>query len=95
MADIQSPLISVIVVNWNRRELLRSCLTSLTLQQGVPHEIILVDNGSTDGSVEMARLVVPDLRVIRNATNQGFCRANNQGIAEAIRSRNSVDNLVA
>lgn len=83
MADIQSPRISVIVVNWNRRELLRSCLTSLTRQQGVSQEIILVDNGSTDGSVEMARLVVPAIRVVQNTTNQGFCRANNQGIALA------------
>ena len=80
MADIQSPLISVIVVNWNRRELLRSCLRSLNSQNGVPHEIILVDNGSADGSVEMAEAETPNIRIIRNTTNQGFCRANNQGI---------------
>ena len=78
---VQSPHISVIVVNWNRRELLRSCLRSLSRQQGVSYEIILVDNGSTDGSVEMARSESPSIRVIQNTTNQGFCRANNQGIA--------------
>lgn len=71
------------MVNWNRRELLLACLRSLRLDQGVPFEVILVDNGSTDGSVE-AVLAEPwpfPLRVIRNGENRGFCAANNQGIA--------------
>ncbi|MEX2262552.1 MAG: glycosyltransferase family 2 protein [Bryobacteraceae bacterium] len=74
-------MISVIVVNWNRRDLLRECLKSLTAQQGVAFEIILVDNGSADGSVEMAEREFPGiLRTLRNKTNRGFCAANNQGI---------------
>jgi glycosyltransferase involved in cell wall biosynthesis len=47
-------LISVIIVNWNRRELLRACLRSLAGQTGVDFETIVVDNGSTDGSAELA-----------------------------------------
>lgn len=74
--------VSVIVVNWNRRELLLACLRSLASGQGVPFEVILVDNGSTDGSVEavVGRKWPFSLRLIVNRDNLGFCAANNQGI---------------
>ncbi|HEX3995420.1 MAG TPA: glycosyltransferase family 2 protein, partial [Acetobacteraceae bacterium] len=75
-------MVTVIVVNWNRRELLRACLDSLCRQTGVPFEIIVVDNGSNDGSAEMAEREF-GCRVIRNRENRGFCAANNQGIAAA------------
>ena len=70
------------VVNWNRRDLLRACLISLQQQTGVPFEIIVVDNGSADGSAEMAEAEFGS-RVIRNRENRGFCAANNQGIQAA------------
>jgi GT2 family glycosyltransferase len=78
------PLISCVVVNWNRRELLRACLDSLARQDYPSVEIIVVDNGSTDGSVELCRsgLRMP-VNLIRNSENRGFCAANNQGIAAA------------
>jgi GT2 family glycosyltransferase len=75
-------LISVVVVNWNRKELLRACLLSLTRQDTSDFETIVVDNGSTDGSAEMAEREF-GARVIRNSDNRGFCAANNQGIAAA------------
>ena len=79
---------SVVVVNWNRRELLRRCLESLVRQQMPPFEVIVVDNGSADQSAEMAEREfgsgVPfQLIVIKNSKNRGFCEANNQGIAVA------------
>ena len=70
------------VVNWNRKELLRACLLSLTRQSLSGFETIVVDNGSTDGSAEMAEREFA-VRVIRNSQNRGFCAANNQGIAAA------------
>lgn len=70
------------VVNWNRRDLLRACLRSLDRQTGVTFETIVVDNGSTDGSAAMAEEEF-HARVIRNTGNRGFCAANNQGIAAA------------
>jgi len=78
-------LISVVVVNWNRRELLRACLESLRRQQAVDFEVIVVDNGSDDGSTEMvakdfASIGNKPITLIRNSTNMGFCAANNQGI---------------
>ena len=75
-------MVSVVVVNWNRKELLRACLASLARQTGVECETIVVDNGSTDGSAELAGGEF-GARVIRNAENRGFCAANNQGIAVA------------
>jgi GT2 family glycosyltransferase len=80
-------VISVVVVNWNRRDLLRACLGSLEHQDGVACEIIVVDNGSDDGSAEMVagEFAPPgaSVRLIRNLENRGFCAANNQGIREA------------
>src|SRR5579863_5460245 len=82
-----SPLISVVVVNWNRRDLLHACLSSLQRQGGIPFEVIVVDNGSDDGSAEMIAGHFGDaglpVRLIRNRENRGFCAANNQGIAAA------------
>lgn len=75
-------MISVVVVNWNRKELLRACLESLRPQTGVRFETIVVDNGSVDGSADMAEREF-GARVVRNRENRGFCAANNQGIAAA------------
>ena len=72
--------VSVIVVNWNRRDLLRACLKSLELQTKSDFEITVVDNGSMDGSPEMVDREYPGVRLIRNRENRGFCAANNQGI---------------
>jgi len=79
-------LVTVVVVNWNRWELLRACLRSLSEQSYRPFEVVLVDNGSTDGSAGKAELEFGGqlrLQVIRNQENRGFCAANNQGIAAA------------
>ncbi len=78
-------MISVILVNWNRRELLRAALESLAVQKNVEFEVIVVDNGSDDGSLEVIGTFASrfPLRLIRNQQNRGFCAANNQGIAAA------------
>ncbi len=93
ISALQAPtaLISIVIVNWNRRDLLRACLESVARQAGLPaegFETIVVDNGSGDGSIEMverefARDARLGLRSIANRENRGFCAANNQGIAAA------------
>jgi GT2 family glycosyltransferase len=75
--------VSVVVVNWERRELLRACLRSLEEQTVRDMEVVVVDNGSHDGSAEMVEREFPRARLIRNKENRGFCAANNQGIAAA------------
>lgn len=72
--------VSFIIVNWNTRELLRECLNSV-MERSAGHsvEIIVVDNASSDASVEMVRAHFPQVTVIANTENRGFARANNQG----------------
>ncbi len=73
--------LSIIVVSYNTRELLAQCLRSLALaSRETPHEIIVVDNASSDRSGEMIAREFPRVRSIANAVNVGFARAVNQGI---------------
>ncbi|MBV8844921.1 MAG: glycosyltransferase family 2 protein [Bryobacterales bacterium] len=75
----------MIVVNWNRKHLLRTCLDSLAKQSHPDFEVVVIDNGSQDGSAEMVHSLITTypvpLRLIENSVNKGFCAANNQGFA--------------
>jgi len=74
--------VSVIIVSWNAREYLRQCLASLSSEAcRHPMEIIVVDNASSDGSVECVKKQYPHVRLIQNMANLGFARANNLGIS--------------
>jgi len=76
--------VSVVIVSWNTRSLLAQCLGSLEAERpAAALEGIVVDNGSADGSREMAAADFPLVRVIANQDNRDFARANNQGIALA------------
>jgi hypothetical protein len=75
------PELTVIVVNWNTRELLRDCLRSVIAGDSAGKmTIILVDNGSIDGSAEMVESEFPQVRLLRNRDNLGFAKANNQAL---------------
>jgi GT2 family glycosyltransferase len=76
-----SPLVSIIVINWNGgAQMLCECLDSVMAQTHRAIEPIVVDNGSRDGSIEAAIEKFGDrVRVLRNEANLGFARANNQG----------------
>jgi GT2 family glycosyltransferase len=76
-------MLSVIVLNWNGKHHLDCCLRSLARQTYDDLEIILVDNGSTDGSVSYVRAHFPWVQVVALSTNQGFCAGNNVGIRAA------------
>ena len=76
--------LSVIVVNWNTCRLLEACLQSVEAdRQGLAVDVLVVDNGSSDGSVELVRERFPAVEVIANASNRGYAAANNQGVARA------------
>ncbi len=79
------PELSIVILSWNVRELLRDCLRSVmenvrTFQRS-DVETFVVDNASTDGSPEMVAAGFPEVRLIRNPANLGYARANNIGIA--------------
>jgi len=73
--------VSVVIVNFNGSTLLQACLASVFAQPYRPIDVVVVDNASTDGSVEMVQRFYPEVRLVRNAANRGFAEANNQGIA--------------
>lgn len=78
------PDLSIVVVNRNTRGLLDACLASIrSSPDTVGLEVIVVDNGSTDGSVELVREGYPEVRLIANPRNTGYAFPNNQGIAES------------
>jgi GT2 family glycosyltransferase len=72
--------VSVVLISWNSARWLPSSLASLAAQRGVDVELIVVDNASTDGSLDLVRRHFPSARIIANATNRGFAAAANQGI---------------
>lgn len=75
--------ISVIVVNWNGLQFLEACLSSLRKQTFREFETILVDNGSTDGSVSYVRENFPEVRLVELSKNMGFAGGNNAGYEAA------------
>jgi GT2 family glycosyltransferase len=76
------PKVSVIIVNWNGEQFLEQCLMALMAQSVKPHEIILVDNASSDGSVNRLRRF-PLVRLMAQSQNTGFARGNNLAIEAA------------
>ncbi len=79
------PSISVLIVTWNGWHHLQDCLPSI-LSQDYPREkieVLVVDNGSTDGTVERLEAAYPQVRLIRNQENQGFAEPNNVAAREA------------
>lgn len=76
--------VSIVVVNWNTRDLLLQCLGSVRDSIGsVPHEIIVVDNASVDGSAEAVRRRFPDVKLVASKDNLGFSAGNNAAIKHA------------
>lgn len=76
--------VSVVIVNWNVRDLLQQTLTTLYKNtKGVAFETIVVDNGSTDGSPELVQEKWKKVKLIKLRKNMGFAAANNKGFAKA------------
>jgi GT2 family glycosyltransferase len=75
--------VSAAILNWNGGELVLNCLRTVLSQDHSPVEVIIVDNASTDGSLERLQAIHPPLKVIKNLRNVGFARAANQAVAQA------------
>ena len=80
--QVASPKVTVIIVNWNGEQFIEQCLVKLMSQTVAPHEIILLDNASSDKSVEIAKRF-PSVRLLLSDENTGFARGNNLAIQAA------------
>jgi hypothetical protein len=81
---MNAPECSIIIVNHNTCGLLRACLASLAADTDAPSlEVLVVDNGSGDGSVPMVEMEFPQVRLLRNRENEGFARPNNVAMQQA------------
>lgn len=79
-----TPELSVVIVSWNARDVLANCLRSLQVHPpSLPWEVVVVDNGSRDGTVAHLRAEHPWVRIVANRTNRGLPAANNQGMVAA------------
>lgn len=79
-----SPSVWVLVLNCNGASWLERCLGSLASCSYPRLHVVLVDNASTDGSVDLARRIAPGVEILQNAVNLGFSEGNNAGIRHAL-----------
>lgn len=85
MSSAGQPLrLGVVVLNWNGRAHLQACLRSLALSDHTNHFVVVVDNGSRDGSVTMVREEFPGVEVVALTENRRFAGGNNAGALHAI-----------
>ncbi len=81
---MNSPKVAIILVNWNTFSYSASCIKQLQGLSYPNYEVILVENGSQDGSGEKLKILFPELTFIHNQQNLGFTGGNNSGILEAL-----------
>jgi len=83
-ATRDSPYVVIVVLSWNGRDDTRSCLRSLLALEYPRFDVLVVDNGSDDGSPAMMRAEFPGVHLIANPTNRGYATGNNQGMRWAL-----------
>ena len=77
------PRVSIVIVSWNARSLLRTCLPSVVATDYPDFEVLLADNASTDGSVAWVAREFPSVKIVRHPDNWLFCRGNNAALPHA------------
>ena len=80
-SEVRRPVVTALVVNFNSGDLLKRCIRRLADQNEPFYEVIVIDNGSTDGSIEIGAPSIP-IRLLRLNRNAGFAAANNFGLTE-------------
>lgn len=81
---MKKPHVSIILLNWNSADDTIDCLNSLQSLDYENYSIIVVDNASSDGSIESISAAYPEIQILRNSLNAGFAGGNNVGIKFAI-----------
>lgn len=82
--DREAPKIWIIILNWNGKKDTLECLDSVQKIDYPNYQILVVDNGSTDDSIEAIKEKFPSVSIVENITNLGFAAGNNEGIKYAI-----------
>lgn len=81
---MSAPVLSVVVLSWNTKDLTLACLRALFAETPKhAREVVVVDNGSHDGSADAIAAAFPQVRLLRNADNRLYAAGNNQGVAAA------------
>ena len=80
---VQRPVVSIIILNFNGRSWLERCLPSAVAEAGPDGEVLVVDNGSTDGSIAFVAAAFPNVRITALPENRGFAAGNNEGATQA------------
>src|SRR6267154_3812077 len=83
--SLSEPRVSIVILNWNSYEVTLDCLTSLRKIDYRNFELVIVDNGSIDGSPAKLLESAPEIRLIQNKTNLGFAAGCNVGVRDALR----------
>jgi len=78
-----APLVSIIIISYNTRQMTLDCIQSVIDQTTVPYELIVMDNASDDGSAEAIATAFPDIPLMAEETNHGFAKANNLAAVHA------------
>lgn len=79
-----NPKVAVLILNWNRAEMTIACIESLLHLNYDNYDIIVIDNGSTDGSEEIIRHKFPNISILQTGSNLGYSEGNNRGIKKAL-----------
>jgi GT2 family glycosyltransferase len=83
----KEPKVTIVIVNWNRKKLLKVCLSSIEkTTEYSNYSIIVVDNGSSDGSVNLVESKFPSVNLVTLKKNMGFAVGNNIGIVKALKN---------
>ena len=80
---MKNPLISIILLNWNGKKITEECLKSIKKQSFKDYEVVLIDNGSTDGSSSYLKKKFPFVNLVQNKKNLGYAEGNNRGVERA------------
>ena len=80
---LTGPILSILVISYNTREMTLDCLRSVRSQTTTPYELIVLDNASTDGSAAAIAAEFPEIMLLAEPVNHGFAKANNLAAAQA------------
>lgn len=83
MAGSKKPLVSIIIVTFNSQKYIKDCLRKVLASDYLNFEVIIVDNNSTDKTVQIIKQNFPNVRVVKRATNLGYAEGNNLGVEKA------------